>query len=220
MKKLIYEHKEQIDARKKYVAELIATANQLLTRFKSKHNHFGQPIDENFAFELITNPMGTFDDLLRVNSPIKTVADKPLDIVALAKLVGIDRDGFIQDFTVIRPGSRDQFNRHGTMSLFKLADADKSVLKWQEGEFILDENNLALQLESYRVYAETLKQMREVEWWEGLCTKLNDTVTRGIISDSDRIRTADMFGLKVEGRKIVPDARKLGQIIKKMALVN
>jgi len=234
MKKKIFENRDLIKARQRYADELVTTVNSLIIRFKEQHNHFGQVIDESFSIQLLTDPVGTFDELLRVNSPIKPIAGKAIDASKLAELTGIDRKGFISEFAVILPGSKDQFNRHGVLAFFKLNPADRDILTWKDGSFVLNERALALQLESYRVYAETPEQCAEAEYWENLCSTLNTHLDRKaqkplgnrlpgerpFIDQPDIAKIAILLGFKCVGGRFEVDSKALSETIKSMALLN
>lgn len=233
MKKLVFENRELIKSREQYAIELVSITNSLIARFKEQHNHFGQVIDEGFGIQLLTDPVGTFDELLRVNSPIKPIAGKPIDAEKLAELTGIDRKGFISEFAVILPGSIDQFNRRGIMAFFKLKPADRAILSWN-GSFVLNERALALQLESYRIYAETPEQLAEFEYWEKLCGTLNLHLNRKaqkpfgnrlpgerpFIDQPDIAKIANLLGLKCVNGRFEVDSKALSETIKSMALLN
>jgi hypothetical protein len=184
-RKFIYSNEIAIAARSKYAAELVETVNSLLNTYQSKHNHFGMSMTEAFALELLQQPVKTFDELLKVNSPLKPIAGKPIDLVKLAELTGIDREGFMNDFNVVLPGSRNQYNRAGVKALFSLKSVDLELLTWNEGKFTVNQEVLDQQLERYKVYAETPAELKEVEFWENLCDLLNEAKGKLKMIDQD-----------------------------------
>lgn len=221
-KKLIYENKVAIEARKRYADELVNSLNHVLKCFESEHNHFSQPIDENFAFQFVTQPVETFDELLRVNSPIKPIGGKKIDIEKLAELCGINRNSFIGSCIITLPGSKDQYNRSGRQGLLKLTDKDKHLIKWGNDSFVLDEQALAVELEFYKVYATEPEQFAEVQFWEDLCSKLNVLIDRKIIDimDANMIRQKIWQYVEVKNNRFMPKYDELAKRIKAMVPVN
>lgn len=220
-KRLIYSYSDRISARQKYVDELVKTCNQLLTIYQSRHNHFGQTIDESFAFQLVSQPVRLFDELLKANSPIKPIAGKELDIIKLAELVGIDRNGFIKDFTVVMPNSRDQYNRNGVIALFSLKDEDREVLVWKDGNFAINEAILSKQLDMFNVYATNEKQLKELNYWENLATTLNVASDRMRLDKMDIGHIARLLDLqdpltKEAAGRFAPNYRKIAESLKNL----
>jgi hypothetical protein len=227
-KKLIYTDQASIDARIKYANELVNSLNLILTRFKSDHNIFGQSIDENFAFSLVTNPIQIYDDLLLANSNVKGVAGKQPDPGKLAALVNVDRSQFVLDMTICQPGSRNQYQKAGTMAIMKLSTADREIVRWKDETFVLDEKALNQQCEIWKTFAESPEQIAEVEYWEQLCAVLNkhlDRKERKFLDLSDVIHIAHKLGLadpmtKTGGKRFVPDYWSISKRVKLMTLVN
>jgi hypothetical protein len=218
--KLIYENIEGIKQRKIYAEELVNTLNQLLSVYQSKHNHFGQSIDESFVYHLMSQPVEAFDELLIVNSPLKPIPGKTIDAEKLSDLVGIDRKGFIQSFTVLLPGSKNFYNKVGMTALFKLAESDKHVVLWKGGKFEINEKALLAQCEIYKIYAESSEQIAEIEYWENLCETLNKQ-EKLFIDKSDICRIGILFGLadpSFTEYKFCPDRKKLANKIKSKVL--
>lgn len=216
MKKLIYEDLATIEVRRQYAGELITALNTVLNRFKSTHNHFGQPVDESFAFQLVSQPNETFDELLRLNSPVKPIAGKTLDVRKLADLVGIDYQSFIADCTVVMPGSRDRFNRKGVYGFFSLKEKDRPLVSWKDDQFVLNDQAVNAECEAFRVYAESPEQFKELAFWEDLCDSLNTCRTRELIDVIDANLIADRLTLKFRNGKFAVDQKRLAALIKSM----
>lgn len=223
MKTLVYEYTDRIEARKKYASELVNSLNGLLISYKAKFNHFGQPITEDFAFQLVVDPVGTFDELLRVNSPVKPIAGKPLDVSALATLCGIDRPAWIAAVTGVLPGSVDRYNRAGVTGLLALKGKDKHLVSWDNDKFAINQEALAADCEAYRVFATTSEQLAELEFWQGVAYTFNCLLTKGVIDRIDANAMQDRIKMLVvvkegDGVKFVPDDAKLAEQIKQMAV--
>lgn len=223
MKQLVYSYEDRIAAKQVFANQLVDGLNQVLTRFKERANYFSQPITEDFAWQLVSDPVGQFDELVRINSSIKGVAGKPLDIVALAKLLNIDREGWLNDCKILIPGSVNQYARQGTTAVYKLSEAHRPLVSWQEGKFILNEKALAEQLEAYKVYASTPEQIAEVEFWQGVAYTFNCLLTKGVIDRIDANAMQDrikMLAIVKHGEtvKFVPDDAKLAEKIAVMAV--
>ncbi len=226
MKKVhVWSNEPAIEARKKYASELVNNLNFVVTAFQTRHNHFGQGIDESFAYELVSQPIETWDQLLRVNSPIKPIATgKPLDITKLAELTGIDRAGWIAACTGTLAGSRNEYSRGGSQGILRLSEKDKRLVNWQDGKFALDEKGLASDLELHKIYAQSPEQLAELAWHEELCQKLNEAKERKILTDSfDCNQVAQKLGILHEkkDKKFDPemfriDYKSLSTVIKKM----
>ncbi len=220
MKKLIHENTEAIRQLNEVASELVNSLNMVLNRFTEKHNHFNQPVNEGFAFQLAGDPLGTFDELLQANSPIKPIAGKQQDIEKLAELTGIDREGFIQDFTICLPGSRDKYNKQGANALFRLQGKYKELVTWANDSFTLNKKELENQCEAFRIYAETPEQLAELEKWETLCNVLNGHSSRVKLDSIDSNRLADILKISYQHGKFTPKYEALARQIKSMALVD
>lgn len=223
MKQLVYEYTERIAARQQYANQLVSELNQVLNRFKEKHNHFSQPIDEAFAFQLVSQPIETYDELLRVNSPVKPIAGKLLDVSALATLCGIDRPAWIAAVTGVLPGSVDRYNRAGVTGLLSLKGKDRHLVAWEKDHFIVNKEELATDCELYRVFATTSEQLAELEFWQGVAYTFNCLLLRGIIDRIDANAMQDRIKMLVvvkegDGVKFVPDDAKLAEKIAAMAV--
>lgn len=195
MKQLIYENVESKQRHEKYAHELVEGLNIVLALFVKKHNYFGQPITEAFAYELVSDPIATFDDLLRKNAPFKPIGGKMLAIEKLAELCSIDRNTFILDFTVVLPGSVDQYNKQGRKGVLSLSEKDKPLIVWNNGKFALNEAQMQLNLEVFNVYAETPEQISLFEYWQGVCNQMNQHLEKNLIKTDDIITIADKLGL-------------------------
>jgi len=195
-KKLIFEDIESIEALEQKANGIIELCNSLLAKFNSRHNHFGQPINEEFARSLLREPVKTFDDLLRANSPVKAIPGKQLDIEKLAELTGINREGFISDFTVVMPGTIDRFNRKGIVKLFELDKNTEKLLIWNDSKFVLNDSELENKKELHRTYAETPQENESLKRLENFIHTLNEYTEISNIDTIDCNRIA-MF-LKME----------------------
>jgi hypothetical protein len=221
MKKLVFENLESIQAWKVFCQELVFNLNTVLSRFKANHNHFGQTITEDFAFELVSAPIETFDSLLRANSPLKPVAGKPLDMEKLSELTGVDRKGWIKNCTLILPGSKNRFNKAGIQTIMKLTERDRPLVTWRDGEFILNDKRVEAGCEKFRVYAESLDQISEVEFWETLADNLNKLLDR---REFDVIDANQICGrikmLEVRNGRFIIKAEVLARRMKTLVAVN
>jgi hypothetical protein len=225
MKKLVFTNHKALKKHEETVNQLVNSLNLVLDRFKKEFNYFGQPVNESFAFELVTDPAGTFDRLLRANSPIKPIGNKQLDIEKLAELTGIDRDGFINAFTIVLPGSIDSYNRAGTVALFRLSAANKLLVKWQDEKFALNQEVLNMELERFKVYAESPEQIELLNSYERLCDTLNDHAKTIKLDAIDSNLIAQRLGIDFKGGLLkgglfAPFYDKLAKQIKSMELVN
>jgi hypothetical protein len=225
---IVYTDQASIDSRIKYANELVNSLNLILTRFKSAHNVFSQPITEDFAFQLVSQPIEVYDQLLLANSPVKGVAGRPVDVAKLAGLVNIDRNQFILDMTICQPGSRNQYQKAGVQGILKLSPADREIVKWKNDAFVLDEKTLNQQCEIFKTYAETSEALAEVEYWETLCAVLNkhlDRKNRRYIDSPTVGQIAFILGLadpmSQRGEKrFLPDYKAIAKMVRSMVLVN
>lgn len=208
MKHLVYEYAEKMAAKELFAAQLVEGLNSVLTKFRDRHNHFGQPIDEAFAWQLVADPVGTFDELLRLNAPFKAIAGKPLDIESLAKLVGIDRPAWLEACKILVPGSMNAYARLGTTAVFRLSDVHRPLVSWKDGRFVLNERVLADQLEAFKVYASTPEQLQEVKFWDDLATSLNKLVHHRILDNWNANTVAGLIPmLKVQTTTTGPNGQ-------------
>lgn len=225
MKKLVYEYNERIEKRKVYVNQLVDGLNTVLNRFRESHNHFSQPIDEAFAWQLVADSVGSFDELLRVNSPIKPVAGKPLDLVKVAELTGIDRPAWLAACTVLIPGSVDNFNRAGRHGILKLSPVDRALVICSGEGFAVNEAALLVDLEKFRVYAESKDQLAELDYWQGLAELLTRLVDRKSLLTYEAHQLSRIIPmLLVESKPgtdkfwFAPDYAKLATTIQQMSV--
>ena len=222
MRKLVYENKKAIESKELFANQLVDSLNLVLNRFKDKYNYFSQPIDEATAFDLVSEPLKFFDNLLLTNSPIKKIGNIQQNPEKLAEMLNVDRVGFIAAFTIELPGSRDSFNRSGVTSFFKLQPSQKHLVSWQDGTFIVDEKALEENRELSRIYADTPKQIEEVKQWETLKDSLNNHLDKGFV-DIIQVRTvAKCLGFEYgkvnrfeDKEEFIIDYKRLGEIVQR-----
>jgi hypothetical protein len=196
MKKvLVYQNDEAIAAHEKFAKDLVICLNALLEKFRKEYNYFHCTIDQNFSFDLVSDPIKLFDSLLRANSPIKPIGGQQIDIKELAKLVGINRDMFISDFTVTLPGSVNEYNRYGTKALFRLEPRYKNLITWDTDKFVLNEKQLNENFDFFRTFAETPEQVEMYEYWENLCNMMNTHLEKGFVKEYEVHSIAGRIGL-------------------------
>lgn len=218
MKRLVLENKDAIKFHELFANQLVDSSNSILNKFKTSHNHFGQPINEPFAFELVSNPVQTFDNLLLANSTIKPLSGKSLDVVKLAEILGINRSLFIQDITIVLPGSKSQYNPHGTTAIFQLTGKNKALVSWKDDKFVLNEDQLLTDYEAFRVYATSKEQNELIDRWESLAEALNKHKDFVSLDNIDCNRIGYMVKLDFNNGKFEPKYRELAGQIKAMAV--
>jgi hypothetical protein len=156
---------------------------------------------------------------------VKPIAGKPLDIAALAKLVNIDREAWEGACTLVLPGSVNNYDRAGRKGILKLSPADRTLVKWADENFAVNEAALLVDLEKFRVYAESPEQLAELDYWKGLAELLNRLIDRKSLIDWEAHQIKRLIpGLLVESKPgnnkfwFTPDYAKLAVQIQQMAV--
>ncbi len=215
MKKiLVYQNDEAIQAAIEKAHETIKTCNSLINKFAIRHNHFKTKVDENFAYKLLRDPVATFDELLRANSPIKPIAGKELDIVKLAELTGINREMFISDFTVVMPGTIDRYNKQGVIALYRLDVESTKLLIWQDNEFVLNKKAVADACEVFKTYAETPQELEKLKWFENFFENLNEYCESEGVGRIDRNRIAMFLKINLDNGRFTIKPKDLVRKVK------
>ncbi|MBN2215009.1 MAG: hypothetical protein JW723_12275 [Bacteroidales bacterium] len=162
-KKLIFENTKAIEAHRSLIKRQCEQLNEAIEAFHS-YQPFKQLTSEASALEYLTGPLAEFDNTIISGLKIHRTPGLKLDCETIAQTYGINRPAFIQATKTVH-----------------LNETLRKTITWQDGKFIVNEDELQKDLEQFKVYAETPEEIETLDHWKSLRDILNEHLDRKYI---------------------------------------
>jgi hypothetical protein len=196
MKKLIFEDEKAIKVHKDTFQRTCDGYNRGI-ELLHKAQPFTRIETEAAAVEYLTAPVTTFDNIVILGTKTTRIPGLKIDAELVCKLHGIDRGGFLT-----------------AMKSIIWLPAWKKLFTWQGTGFIVNPEELEIDIDRLRTYAETEEQFAIVNHWQGLADFLTAHYAKGVIDRYDCMGIADRLGLAFDKNQFTPKYRNLAVEIK------
>lgn len=197
---LIYENRKAMNDFLNSVTEVRDQCNFLIKTFHS-YQGFKRIKDIEEFDALCGSPSGYYDQTILENSPIPKGQYK-INAVKLAELMDLDRTGYLSTLGCETSSGDDcvscghkRVTKKGNPAInYPIFKNYSQYFKFSAGVFSLDQEAINKELESFRIYATSEKQVQMIDHWKDILNILQSHLALNLIGPAKLSQICDLFG--------------------------